>query len=116
MPFNAHRAQGDMLIVYVSVPGDYSILFKSTSNIHYFSAGIVPFCHPNEGSYYIQTLCTVFRKYTHLHHVVQLFRIVDQTLAISNPQFNNMSCYELRGFKDCYLKPETCADNICTVS
>uniref|UniRef100_A0A6P7FHH4 Caspase-1-like n=1 Tax=Diabrotica virgifera virgifera TaxID=50390 RepID=A0A6P7FHH4_DIAVI len=88
VPFtNIVKKHADMLIAFSTVPGFSSIRA------------------PQEGSWYIQSICDVFKQHGKQHHVEDLLKLVDQELSRKHHTFKQTSTYENRGFKQCYLNP-----------
>lgn len=81
------KAHADVLIAYSTIPGFYSVR------------------DPKKGSWYIQSICEVFRKHYRDFDVETLLKIVDEQLSKKHPLQKQTSAYESRGFKRCFLYP-----------
>lgn len=60
---------------------------------------------PEKGSWYIQSICQVFREHAKEYHVEDMLKIVDAELSEKHPEYKQTSTYENRGFKKCFLNP-----------
>ncbi|CAG9828926.1 unnamed protein product [Diabrotica balteata] len=89
VPFtNIVKQHADMLIAYSTIPGFFSLR------------------EPKNGSWYIQSICNVFRRHAAEYHVEELLKIVDDELSRKDPEYKQTSTFENRGFKECYLLPQ----------
>ncbi|XP_057655051.1 caspase-7-like [Diorhabda carinulata] len=81
------KAHADVLIAYSTLPGFYSVRDEE------------------KGTWYIQSICDVFRKHYKDFDVETLLKIVDEQLSKKHPEYVQTSVYESRGFKRCFLYP-----------
>uniref|UniRef100_V5G4Y4 Caspase-1 n=1 Tax=Anoplophora glabripennis TaxID=217634 RepID=V5G4Y4_ANOGL len=88
MTRNVVKKHGDMLVAFSTLPGFFSI--RDTQ----------------QGSWYIQSICEVFKKYGKEMDVETLLKIVDEQLSKKHPKYQQTSTYECRGFKRCFLNPK----------
>ncbi|CAG9819065.1 unnamed protein product [Phaedon cochleariae] len=86
-PIKVVKQHGDMLIAHSTLPGFYSL--RDTQ----------------KGSWYIQSICNVFKDHAKKHDVETMLKIVDENLSRCHPQYTQTTSYESRGFKRCYLNP-----------
>ncbi|KAJ8980555.1 hypothetical protein NQ317_001062 [Molorchus minor] len=82
------KKHADMLIAYSTLPGFYSLRDSQ------------------EGSWYIQCICDVFKKHAKDYDIELLLKMVDRELSTKHPSYQQTSTYESRGFKCCYLNPK----------
>ncbi|KAF7288108.1 hypothetical protein GWI33_000159 [Rhynchophorus ferrugineus] len=68
--------------------------------------GFVSNRHPNDGTWYIQSICEIFSKMYKDHHIEDMLKMVNENLSKKDSQYSQTSTYESRGFKRCFLYPQ----------
>ncbi|XP_019879742.2 caspase-3-like [Aethina tumida] len=79
------KNQSDMLLAYSTLPG------------------FVSYRSPTTGSWYIQTLCSIFSAHAHQWDIETMLKKVDAEMKNKYNKEAQTSCYDCRGFKRCFL-------------
>ncbi|XP_030759139.1 caspase-1-like [Sitophilus oryzae] len=85
VPISRTQQHSDILIAHSTLPG-----YLSNRD-------------PLMGSWYIQSICEVFRSNYERNHIEDMLKLVNQQLSNKHPTYGQTSTYESRGFNRCYL-------------